>query len=118
MFRSQWVCCVFGAVALVLVGCGGAAVPQDALTAAQASVKAAEVGGAADNPTAELHLQYAVDQIAEAQKLIEEDENEAAAALLARAEMDAELALKLAQVEQARQEAAAARQEIKELQKR
>jgi hypothetical protein len=85
------------------------------LTTAQSAVRAAEVGGAADNPQAALHLKYARDQIAEAQKLIEDDENEAAAALLARAEIDAELGLALARVEEARAEARAARQEIKKL---
>ncbi len=76
------------------------------------------MGGAADNPQAALHLKYARDQIAEAQKLIEEDENEAAAALLSRAEIDAELALALSRVEEAKAEAAAARQEIKEMQRK
>jgi hypothetical protein len=88
------------------------------LTSAEAAVRAAEVGGASDNPQAALHLKYARDQIAEAQKLIEDDENEAAAALLQRAEVDAELALSLARVEEARKEAQAARNEIEELKRK
>ncbi|HEX2732839.1 MAG TPA: DUF4398 domain-containing protein [Polyangiaceae bacterium] len=106
------------AIAMTLMACGGAAVPQDKLTAAEAAVRAAEVGGAPDNPQAALHLKYARDQIAEAQKLIEDDENEAAAGLLDRAEVDAELALALARVEGARAEAQAARNEIEELKRR
>lgn len=105
------------AVAVLLLGaCGGAAVPQEQLTAAEAAARAAEVGGAPDNPKAALHLKYARDQIRDAKKLIERDDNERAAALLARAEVDAELALALSRVEAARAEAAAALQEVKELQ--
>ena len=118
MFRRQRISGVLVVGALALSACGGAAVPQDKLTSAEASVRAAEVGGAADNPQAALHLKYARDQIAEAQKLIEDDENEAAAALLARAEIDAELALALSRVEEAKAEAAAARQEIKDMQRK
>jgi Domain of unknown function (DUF4398) len=117
VFRRPWVSGVLVAGVLA-VACGGSAVPQDKLTAAEAAVRAAEVGGASDNPQAALHLKYARDQIAEAQKLIEDDENDAAAALLDRADVDAELALSLARVEGARAEAQAARNEIEELKRR
>lgn len=103
---------------LTVLACGGAAIPQERLTSAEAAVRAAEVGGAPDNPKAALHLKYARDQIAEAKRLIEEDENEVAATLLERAEVDAELALALARVENARAEAAAALQEVRELQQK
>lgn len=97
------------------VACGGAAIPQEKLTAAEAAVRAAEVGGAPTNPKAALHLKYARDQIVEAKKYIEEEENEVAAVLLDRAEVDAELALALARVEGARAEATAALQEVQKL---
>ena len=103
------------AAGLFGVACGGAAIPQDKLTAAEAAVRAAEVGGAPDNPKAALHLKYARDQIAEAKKYIEEEENEVAAVLLERAGVDADLALSLARVENARAEAAAALQEVQKL---
>lgn len=106
------------AVALFISACGGAALPQEKLTAAKAAVRAAEVGGAADNPKAALHLKYARDNIAAASSLIEEEENELAAALLDRAEVDAELALELARVQAARDEAEQARQEVEELRKK
>ncbi|MEN9579382.1 MAG: hypothetical protein RJA70_2391 [Pseudomonadota bacterium] len=95
--------------------CGGAAVPQDQLTAAEAAARAAEVGGAPNHPKAALHLKYARDQISEAKKLIEEDETELAAAKLERAAVDAELALALSRVENARAEARAALEEVEEL---
>ncbi len=107
-----------GGLAVVLSACGGAALPQEKLTAAKAAVRAAEVGGAEDNPKAALHLKYARDQIAEANELIDEEENELAAALLDRAEVDAELALALARVNGARQEAKAALDEVEELRRR
>jgi hypothetical protein len=109
-------CCV--GLALLASACGGGALPQDKLTAAKAAVRAAEVGGAADNPKAALHLKYARDNIAEASELIEEEEHDLAAALLDRAEVDAELALALARVQSARNEAQAALDEVKELKRK
>ena len=78
--RTWFYSCLSGSV--LLVACGGAAIPQDSLTAAQADVKGAEVGGAADNPKAALHLKLAKDQIEEAQKQIKDGDNESAARTL------------------------------------
>lgn len=103
---------------VALSACGGGAMPQDGLTSAEAAVRAAEVGGASDNPKAALHLKYARDQVAEAKKLIEEEEFERAAALLDRAEADGELALALARVENAKAEAQAALDEVQELKRK
>jgi hypothetical protein len=101
-----------------LSACGGGTLPQDNLTSAEAAVRAAEVGGAADNPKAALHLKYARDQVAEAKKLIEEEEFERADALLNRAEADGDLALALSRVENARAEAKAALDEVEALKKK
>lgn len=81
-------------------------------------MRAAEVGGAADNPKAALHLKYARDQVAEAKKLIEEEEFEKAEALLNRAAADGELALALARVENARADAQEALDEVEALKKK
>jgi hypothetical protein len=91
-------------VALGLSGCAGAP-PQDALTAAEKSISAAEVGGAEETPKAKLHLKLARDQVAEAKELIEEDEIERAELVIERAQADAEVALAAARHEKARQEA-------------
>ncbi|HEY2405362.1 MAG TPA: DUF4398 domain-containing protein [Polyangiaceae bacterium] len=107
-------CC---ACALTAMACGGAAVPQDALTAAQADVKGAEVGGAAENPQAMLHLKLAKDQIDEAQKLIKDNDNEQAARTLDRAQADAELALSLAKAAKAQGEASEASDQVGQLKK-
>jgi hypothetical protein len=82
--------------ALGASACGGAAVPHEQMTAAEASVSAAEAGGAQDVPKAALHVKKAKDQIAEAKALIEQGENEKASWALQRASSDATLALSLA----------------------
>lgn len=107
-----------GGLALALSACGGGTLPRDQLTSAEAAVRAAEVGGAAENPKAALHLKYARDQVAEAKRLIDDEEFDLAAPLLARAEADGELALALARVESARAEAQAALTEVEELKRK
>ena len=106
--------CISGTV---LLACGGAAVPQDSLTAAQADVKGAEVGGAAENPKAALHLKLAKDQIEKAQKEIADGDNEKAARTLDRAQADAELALALAKEGKAQGDASDAAEQVGKLRK-
>lgn len=100
-----------------MMACGGAAVPQEALTAAQADVKGAEVGGAAENPKAALHLKLAKDQIETAKKQIDDGDNEAAARTLDRAQVDAELALSLSKAAKAEGEASEASEQVGKLRK-
>lgn len=97
------------------IGCGGAAVPHQALNAAEASTRAAEVGGAQNSPKAELYLKYARDGIAKAKQLITEEKNEAARRLLVRAEADAEVALAMAKRQEAAKEAAESLERIEQL---
>jgi hypothetical protein len=107
--------CVLMMLAGGLTACGGAAIPQEQLTTAQAAVRAAEVGGAPADPRASLHLKKAKDQIETAKALIADDDNERAAMILLRAEVDAELALALAQELGMQAQAAKARQEVEQL---
>ena len=100
-----------------MLACGGAAIPQDSLTAAQADVKGAEVGGAADNPQAALHLQKAKEQIETAQAQIKNGDNEQAARTLDRAQADAELALALAKEAKAQGDASDASEQVHKLRK-
>ena len=81
------------ALAIAVVACGGAAVPHDQLASSQASIRAAEEVGANSNPTAQLHLRFAKDQVEKARVLISDDQNEEAKLLLQRAQADAELAI-------------------------
>lgn len=96
-------------------GCGGAAVPNQEMASAKAAVSGAEVGGAADEPQAELRLKHARDRIAEAEGLIEEGENEAAARKLREAQADAELALAISLQAKAIADAEASLKRIKQL---
>ena len=91
---------VIGATVFGLA-CGGAAVPTEKLTAAEASIRAAEEVGGGSVPQAELHLKLAQEQVETARKLSADGENERAASLLMRAKADADLALALARDAQA-----------------
>jgi hypothetical protein len=96
-------------------------VPHDQLVSSQASIRAAEEVGANSNPTAQLHLRFARDQVAKARTLIADDENEEAKLVLQRAQADADLAIAItkeasvrAQAEQALSQVAALRQQIQQ----
>src|SRR3954468_18494087 len=115
MNARTWVFSCFSGT--VLLACGGGGGPQEALTAAQADVKGAEVGGAAENPKAALHLKLAKDQIEKAQKKISDGENEEAERILARAQADAELALALAKEAKAQGDASEASEQVGKLRK-
>ena len=109
-----------GAVLLV-VGCGGASNTVDAQTAANATaeataaIAAAETAAPKDHPQASLHLKLARDQLVEAKRLMQEDENDKARLVLQRATADAELALMLARETDAKEKAERARQQVDSL---
>lgn len=90
------------------LGCGGAAVPTEKLSDAEASIRAAQEVGGNSVPQAELHLKLAQEQVETARKLSADGENERAATVLLRAKADAELALALARDAQAQQSLEAA----------
>lgn len=81
---------------LCALGCGGSPPPS---TQQMADVQAAERSavelGAQKNPRAQLHLKLAGEQLASAKAAAEDDDNERATSLLARAKADAELAIAL-----------------------
>lgn len=101
--------------AVVLGACGGAAVPQETLTAAKASVSGAEVAGAAAEPKAALHLKLAKEQIAKAEALIADGDNEEAAIEIDRAQADADLSMSLAKEAKAKREAAETIEQLERL---
>jgi hypothetical protein len=104
--------------ALGVGACGGAAVPTEQMTAAQAALRAAEVGGAEDHPQASLHLKHASDQVESARLLIEEGDNERALWVLRRAEVDAEVALALSKEHALVEDARAAMDEVERMKKK
>lgn len=98
-----------------LAACGGAQLNQNKLTDVEGAIRAAEEVGAKDQPKASLHLQLARDQINQAKRVADDGDEENAALLLNRAQVDAELALQLAKTEQEQQEARQAWQKIQDL---
>lgn len=87
---------VSGLAALFVVGCAGSEVPLDRLTDAKATVRAAQEAGAQSTPQAALHLKMANDELASAQKAIDDHDNDRARLLLNQAQSDADLSLALA----------------------
>lgn len=105
------------ALALVslLVGCASSAAIPDREAEPQMLIAAAEERGAERNPDAQLHLQLALDNVNDAQKLADDGKEKDAELLLLRAEADAEYALTLLRRDEARTEAEAVRAQIAEL---
>jgi hypothetical protein len=101
----------------VLAGCGSAQINQSKLSQAQAAVSAAEAVGAPENPKAELHLQFARDEMAAAKRMAKEGEGETSSLLLDRAKADADLATTLAKTEQEQRKARDAWNKVRELRK-
>lgn len=102
----------------LLSACGGSGpVPSTERTKALADVRAAEEVGAGQVPKAALHLKMARDQIATAERLIADEENEEAAMVLTRAQADAEVAIALAHENKLRQEAQEAQAKVELLKK-
>jgi hypothetical protein len=97
------------------LGCGGAAVPTERLTAAEASMRAAQEVGANGVPQAELHLKLAEEQVQLARKLSADGDNERAGAVLLRAKADADLAVALAKDAQAEKTLEAADAKLKSM---
>jgi hypothetical protein len=118
MQRTSLALLLFGvSLAVSLGACGGAAIPQEQLTAAKAQVSGAEVAGAPAEPRAALHLKLAKEQIAKAEALIEDGDNEEAAHVIERAQADADLALSLAKENKAKAEAQETKEQLTRLKK-
>lgn len=83
------------AAALLLCACGGTTASSRRFGATQAAIRAAGEVGAERDPTAALHLQYAREQLTQAEGLSRGGEGPRAERILARAEADADLAIAL-----------------------
>jgi hypothetical protein len=95
-------------------GCGASyPPPTQSLADVQAADRSAKELGARSLPQAELHLHYAEEQTSQAGKLMENGDNERAAALLTRAKADAELAVALAHEQRAKTDVEEARAKTK-----
>jgi pyridoxal biosynthesis lyase PdxS len=94
---------VLAGMAFVAVGCASHPAPTDQVASSLAAVRGAEEAGARDVPEAALHMKLAEEQIAQAKKLMEDDDNRRAEDLAMRAYQDAELALAIARENAAKQ---------------
>ena len=103
--------------ALFVAACGGAALPLDKLTEAKSTVRAAQEAGAQSTPQAQLHLKMANDELASAQKAIDDNDGDRARLLLNQAQADADLSLTLARGSADTQAAQAAQAKIVDLSK-
>lgn len=98
---------------LSLLACGASySAPVQRMADAQAAYRAAKEAGADAIPQAQLHLKLADEQFAEAQALLEQDENRRADFLLVRSKADAELALAMAQEYKTKAEAEEAKSKL------
>ncbi|MCB9728209.1 MAG: DUF4398 domain-containing protein [Deltaproteobacteria bacterium] len=107
---------VLGAGGL-LGACATATLPTERVAEPRATVSAAEEAGAQEIPEARLHLKMAKDQIASAEKALDDGNEGKASRLFARATADAEVALELARLESTRRDAREAWREVKELER-
>lgn len=103
--------------ALFVAACGSAALPMDKLTEAKSTVRAAQEAGAQGTPQAQLHLKMANDELASAQKAVDDNDGERARLLLNQAQADADLSLALARGNADQQAAQAAQAKIVNLSK-
>ena len=84
-----------GFVDAVTAACGAGGVPSQELANAKSAARTAEEVGARQQPQSALHLKLAQDQIAEAERLVEDGDSQKAKMVLEQARADAELALAL-----------------------
>lgn len=108
----------WAAFGLLLTGaCATTPPPQAELTKAAGQVTAAEALDAERVPQARLHLELAREQIARAEQLIEDGDNDEARRAITRASADAELARALAVEDTTRREAEEAQTRLDQLRK-
>jgi hypothetical protein len=108
--RSIYSCVLLAAS---LAACAGDPVPAKSAADVKADIRAAEAIGAQTLPLPSLHLKLARDQAAQADRLIQDGDNEEARLALERAKIDVELAILLTREAELRARADAASQRAK-----
>jgi hypothetical protein len=113
MFEIRIAVLAAAIVAIVIAaGCASAPLKTDASTS---GIRAAEEVGAANVPQASLHLQLAKEELGRAKSLAADDQKDKADSMLARAEVDAELAVALSREDAEKTEARAAVDRVRQL---
>lgn len=100
------------AASALVAGCASYPMPVDRLAQAEAAARSAHETGANAVPQGQLYLRLAKEEIARAQSLMEDKQNERADYVLMRAQSDAELALAEAREAQAHADAKMALEKI------
>jgi regulator of protease activity HflC (stomatin/prohibitin superfamily) len=100
--------------ALALAGCATNPAPLQTESSTSA-IRAAEVVGAGEVPSASLYLQLAKEELDQAQTLSVKGEKERAESLLLRAEADANLAILLSQEQEQKSEATRSMERVRQL---
>lgn len=83
-------------------GCASHPAPTAKAASSVAAIRAAEETGSREVPQAALHLKLAQEQLERGKALMQNDENERAEYVLARAQADAELSIALARAEKSK----------------
>jgi hypothetical protein len=97
----------------VLTACGASyPEPKEAMVQSAAAVQTAEQSGAAEDPRASVYLSSARNEVARAQQLVSDGDNQHAETMLMRARADAELASVLAKTDTEKGQAAKAQAEV------
>jgi len=96
-------------------GCATTTVPTARVVSSAAAIRTAQELRVDETPDSQLRLQYAVDEYAQAQKLIAAGDGDKAERLLTRAEADAELAIALAREASSERAAYAAEAEVQKV---
>jgi hypothetical protein len=99
--------------AVLGAACGGAAPPPPTMASAEAGIRAAREVGAPSDPQGALHLSLAQEELDKAKKLYADGDAKTGELVLARAAVDAELALAEAHAAQSRAQTQQAVDQVK-----
>lgn len=117
MTYSKTIVSLTSSAAMFIAACGSAALPIDKLSEAKSTVRAAQEANAQGTPQAQLHLKMANDELASAQKAIDDNDGDRARLLLNQAQADADLSLILARGSGDQRAAQAAQAKVVDLSK-
>jgi len=105
-----------GSLLFVFIAAGCSDNPALRTESSSSAIRAAEEVGAREVPRASLHLQLAKEELDSAKNLADKGEQEEAASMLTRAEVDAELAILLSEEQSEKSEATQAMERVRQLQ--
>jgi hypothetical protein len=111
--RAAFSATIIGALAIALGACGSYPPPTERMASSEATIRGAQEVGATGVPAAALSVKLAQEEVQKAKQLMQDGDNRRAELVLMRAQADAELALAQAREAQAKNDAAAALEQVK-----